>query len=203
MNGLSICTDTILGRRAEDEVSLAKMPNMLRDMMLGGALTLATLALLILIGRGEATRMARTATAQQARAIETGAALYDTHCRSCHGGNGEGVADLGPALNDRQFFTTRRQEVGWSGSLKDYIVATVSMGRVTATEPRYPGVSGAMAMAAWSQAYGGPLRSAEIEDVAAFVMNWQRSALAAPVVSPLPTPTFDGPKPAAPTSAQP
>jgi mono/diheme cytochrome c family protein len=79
-------------------------------------------------------------------------------------------------LNDSYFFTDRMRDVGWSGSVEDYIVATVSSGRLNSTRPeQYPG-NVRPAMPAWSEDYGGPLRSDQIRYIAAFIMNWESTA---------------------------
>lgn len=120
--------------------------------------------------------MARTAAAQWARAVEVGAGLYDQHCRTCHGADGQGAGQLGPGLNERQFFTQRVQEVGWPGTLEEYVRATIALGRVVATRPLYAG-DGVVVMPAWSQEVGGALRPDEIQALTAFVLNWRATAL--------------------------
>lgn len=115
-------------------------------------------------------------TRQNAQAIQRGATLYTENCRSCHGINGEGVGDLGPALNASEFFTTRLEEVYWPGTLTEYVENVIATGRVTPTRDFYTG-DGQVAMNAWSQTYGGPLRPDEIRDLTAFVLNWRATAL--------------------------
>jgi mono/diheme cytochrome c family protein len=161
-----------------------------RDIVLGTLFTLATLAVVVAVMGREEGRMARAATGQEARAIEAGAALYATYCSSCHGASGEGIGALGPALNDAHFFTDRLSEVGWPGTLEDYIINTTAAGRVTATRPLYAG-DGAVVMAAWGERYGGPLRDDQVRAVAAFVLNWEATARGDFVFTPLPTPTPD------------
>src|SRR3990172_12488733 len=127
------------------------------EITLGALLVLVTGALLVVYGLGEEERMERLEREQQARAIEVGAELFEL-CKDCHGIQGEGVPGLCPPLNDKFFFTERMKEVGWSGSVEDYIVATVSGGRMTSTRPeRYAG-QGLPAMPGWPEDYGGPLR---------------------------------------------
>jgi len=126
--------------------------------------------------QNQPTRMETWETRQRAQAIQRGAALYQADCRSCHGVNGEGVSNLGPALNDALFFTTRLDEVHWTGTLDEYTENVIATGRVTPTRAFYAG-DGQVAMNAWSQAYGGPLRPDEIRDLRAFVLNWRASAL--------------------------
>ncbi len=67
----------------------------------------------------------------------------------------------------------RLQEVGWSGTLKDYITSTVAAGRPLSGLYWSAGLS----MPSWGQAYGGPLRPDQVDDVVAFVLNFQDQAL--------------------------
>lgn len=139
-------------------------------------LVLLTGGMLIAYGLQEPQRMAEFDKSQQGQAIEVGAQLFDTNCKGCHGVKGEGTPGLCPPLNDKNFFTNRLKDVGWSGTLQDYIVSTVSAGRLVSTRPDlYPG-QGKPAMPAWSDRYGGPLRDDQIADIAAFIMNWESTA---------------------------
>jgi mono/diheme cytochrome c family protein len=162
------------------------------ELFLGVILVIATSAVLIVYGLNEPDRMARTAIVQQAQSIEVGAYLFEINCTSCHGPAGVGIAGLAPPLNDENFFTNRLREVGWPGSLEDYVVATVSSGRLTSTRPnQFAGNTplGEPAMPAWSEAYGGPLRADQIHDIAQFILNWEATALGEVVLERLPTPT--------------
>lgn len=145
------------------------------NLMLGAFAALATLILLVVAGEAEASRMAVRERMQGAMRIEAGAALFSEHCRNCHGVNGEGVGQLGPALNDRAFFDGRLAEVGWPGTLDEYIRHAIAEGRITATRPLYAG-DGSVAMSAWAQVYGGPLRPDEIQNLAVYVRNWEATA---------------------------
>jgi mono/diheme cytochrome c family protein len=146
------------------------------EITLGILLVLATGTVLIYQGLLEEDRMARLVEQQRAQAIEVGAELFDNNCRGCHGPQGEGTPGLCPPLNDKYFFTNRLTDVGWSGSLEDYIVATVSSGRLNSTRPeQYPG-NVRPAMPAWSDDFGGPLRADQIRYIAAFIMNWESTA---------------------------
>ena len=60
------------------------------EIILGIFLVLLASAILIVYGLNEDERMANFELAQQARAIEEGAVLYDTNCRGCHGPQGCG-----------------------------------------------------------------------------------------------------------------
>jgi mono/diheme cytochrome c family protein len=146
------------------------------EITLGTIMVLVTSIIILVYGLDENARMARYDTEYRARDIEVGAQLFDTNCTGCHGKQGEGVPGLCPPLNDKNFFVNRLKEVGWSGSLDDYIVATVSGGRLVSTRPdKYAG-QGKPAMPAWSDEFGGPLRVDQIRSIASFVMNWQSTA---------------------------
>jgi mono/diheme cytochrome c family protein len=146
------------------------------EILIGILLIAVTSVLLIGYGLNEEERMARFELAQQGRAIEEGAALYDINCKGCHGPQGEGIPGLCPPLNDSYFFNGRLEEVGWSGSMEDYIISTASGGRLVSTRPElYPG-QGSPAMPAWSDALGGPLRGDQIDNIATFIINWESTA---------------------------
>jgi mono/diheme cytochrome c family protein len=145
------------------------------EITLGIIMVMVTSAVLIYVGLNEESRMARFELAHSAQAIEVGATLYQNNCSSCHGPRGQGNPGLAPALNDPFFFDGRMQELGWGGTLEDYVISTVSTGRVVSTRPEYIG-GGRPAMPAWSDHYGGPLRDDQIRSLAAFVMNWESAA---------------------------
>ncbi len=161
------------------------------QIFLGTLLVSITGAMLIFVGINEEKRMAEFEQHQQAQQIEVGAELFEINCRGCHGLRGEGIPGLAPPLNDAHFFTNRLNEVGWQGSLGDYIIATVSTGRQVSTRPdQYPG-AGSPAMPTWSERFGGPLRDDQIESLAAFILNWEATAVGDAELSLLPTPTLD------------
>jgi mono/diheme cytochrome c family protein len=146
------------------------------QIILGALMVLITSTIVLVYGFNEETRMAQAAVSQHGRAIEQGAALFEAQCSRCHGTQGKGIPGLCPPLNDRNFFDNRLKDVGWSGTLEDYIVATASSGRLVSTRPQtYPG-QGMPAMPAFSQQYGGPLREDQIRQIAAYVMNWSETA---------------------------
>ena len=97
------------------------------EILLGIILVAVTTIVLVVYGFNEEERMAESSESLHARAIEVGAGLYEINCSGCHGIKGEGILGLCPPLNDAQFFTTRLEEVGWSGSLEDYIISTVDL----------------------------------------------------------------------------
>jgi mono/diheme cytochrome c family protein len=67
---------------------------------------------------------------------------------------------------------SRLKQVGWAGSLEAYIVTTLVHGR--------PGSANVWenseGMSAWSQLAGGPLRQDELEDLAAYILNWDKGS---------------------------
>ncbi len=138
--------------------------------------SLLCLVLMVLIMQEDA-RMLAAAAQQEGATSEIGAGLYEQHCRKCHGGRGEGVGQLGPALSDRHFFSGRKSEVGWLDSLDEYIVATTVHGRMMATRPLYAGNGLTAVMPPWLIRHGGPLREDEILSLARFIMNWEATAL--------------------------
>ena len=146
------------------------------EITLGILAVLITSGLIIYYGITEPERMAANAAAAEAREIEVGAALFETYCSRCHGTQGLGIPGLCPPLNDRYFFDDRLTDVGWSGSLEDYIIATASSGRLVSTRPDlYPG-QGSPAMPSFSDQYGGPLRYDQISSIATFINNWSDTA---------------------------
>jgi mono/diheme cytochrome c family protein len=135
--------------------------------------TLSLVVTMILLGYVAVTeqdRMANFATAYQARQIEVGAALFETNCAPCHGLNGQGTG-LAPALNTPDLLTTgsRLSQIGWAGTLHDFLLTTISGGRprASAAFSQYP-----QRMPTWSQDYGGPLRDDQIQNIVAFILNW-------------------------------
>ena len=79
-------------------------------------------------------------------------------------------------------------EVGWAGTLEDYIVSTVSTGRTVSTRPELYVGGGKPAMPAWSQQFGGPLREDQVRNLATFILNWEATALGDVELAELPTP---------------
>ena len=146
------------------------------EIFLGAVMILISGLLIVNYGLNEEERMATFELGQRAQAIEVGAELFEINCSGCHGPQGEGVPGLCPPLNDRYFFDQRLEDVKWSGSLDDYIVSTVSTGRLNSTRPELYSGGGVPAMPTWSEAYGGPLRDDQIRNIAQFVMNWEPSA---------------------------
>lgn len=149
---------------------------------------MALLGLVAVVGFGEAERMDTFDKSHLARSIEEGAALFETNCVGCHGLQGKGITGVGPPLNDFHFFVNRLDEIGFSGSLRAYVEGTIAAGR--------PVMSAAWPapMPTWGQAYGGPLRDDQIEDLANFILNWETTAVAAgPEATQVPVEVSDDP----------
>jgi mono/diheme cytochrome c family protein len=129
--------------------------------------------LLVAIAFGEPDRMDTFEASTDARSIENGAELFQGNCDRCHGIQGQGIAGVAPAINSYDFFTNRLSEVGYSGSLRSYVESTIEAGRpVMSADWPAP-------MPTWGQAYGGPLRTDQIEDLTNYVLNWREAAVAA------------------------
>jgi len=124
----------------------------------------------VFIGIGEADRRVEFEEAFHGRSIEEGAALYTEYCAECHGLHGEG-SPRAPVLNSKDFFENRVQDLGFQGGLEAYIKLTVAGGRQIKENPQYP-----ENMPTWSTDFGGPLRNDEIDNVVAYIMNWQAEA---------------------------
>src|SRR6476620_1528011 len=77
---------------------------------------IATILLLLIM---EPARMAAQANNWQGRSIEKGADIWANNCYTCHGDHGQGGA--GPALNSKHFFNQRLTELGFAGTLPDFI----------------------------------------------------------------------------------
>lgn len=137
-----------------------------RSMSLGTMLFVSILSALLM-----ALALTTIASAQDGD-ITKGSQIYDANCAVCHGSEGQGrlganLSAAFPSINPSAF-------------LREVIAR---------------GVPGS-AMPAWSQAHGGPLTEAEIDDVVAFVdsLSGGRSPMA-PTATPLPVtpvPTVPG-----------
>ncbi len=66
---------------------------------------------------------------------------------------------------------TRLAQVGWAGDLRGYIITTLIHGRPGSLNV-WPNSDGGMV--AWSQLAGGSLRQDQIEDLAAYILNWDQ-----------------------------
>lgn len=138
--------------------------------ILGILTVMFTVALLMVLGFVDGPRMEAQTANWDGRSIEKGAEIFANNCTSCHGLDGKGGA--GPALHSRYFFTQRLEDVGFTGSLQDYVELTVAAGRPSKANSQW----GVM-MATWGHEYGGPLRTDQVANVAAYIMNWEASAM--------------------------
>jgi len=161
------------------------------EIILGAIAIIISSILLLVVGFREPNKLGESELRQEALAIEFGAELYTDNCAECHGDRGEGK--FGPPFNDTHFFTERLQEVGWAGTMEDFIVATASSGRPVSTRPeQWPGKPDSVSvwkMPAWSTEFGGPLRPDQIRAIASYIMNWAPAVTGTaqpPEVLPLP-----------------
>ena len=161
------------------------------EILIGLILVSIAIAVIIYVGFTEESSMAEQARSQHGEAIEVGAELFETNCSGCHGLQGEGIPGLAPGLNDPHFFTNRLDEVGWEGTLQDYIVSTVSTGRTVSTRPELYVGGGKPAMPAWAQQFGGPPRDDQVRNLATFILNWEATALGDVQLAELPTPSAE------------
>ena len=147
------------------------------EITLGAIAILISSIVLLVVGFRETDKLSESEIHQKAESVEFGAKLYTDNCSECHGIRGEGV--FGPPFNDAHFFTERLAEVGWPGTLEEYIVATASSGRPVSTRPdQWPGKpDSAWKMPAWSTDFGGPLRPDQIRAIAAYIINWEPAAI--------------------------
>lgn len=137
--------------------------------------SLVGIIILLLVLVSEDPRMEAQTFNWEGRSIENGATLFFNNCAECHGPNGQGLLGRAPALNSYYFFdeTGRLADVGWPGSLEDYVKLTISAGRPSKIGSQWPEV-----MPTWGGQFGGPLRGDQVVDLTLYVMNWREAALA-------------------------
>jgi cytochrome c2 len=163
--------------------------------VLGTLLIALTMIITSFILVDEPARMKSFDEGYRGRSIEAGAAIFDANCSRCHGVNGQGVEGVGPALHakdlldDTKGAPRRLKEIGWAGTVRDYITAAVSGGRprASAAFANYPN-----RMPTWSQQFGGPLRQDQVGYVVEFIMNWTSEVVKLPDVTPTPNPNAIG-----------
>jgi mono/diheme cytochrome c family protein len=150
------------------------------EALLGLLFIVLSTGLLLYEGFKENDTLASTEAEQLAVSVERGAALFVSACAECHGLDGKG--GIGAPLNEAHFFETgpdgRLAELGWGGTLEDFIISTVSAGRPLSTRPAlYPGKGdGSYAMPAWAEEYGGPFRQDQVRNLADYILNWEAEA---------------------------
>lgn len=148
----------------------------------------------------EPARLARFEAARVGRSVESGAALYEQNCTTCHGVNaraqecydassGESIGCIGRALNHAPLVcgdpSKRMDEYQWAGSKFAFVEGTLISGRT------------ANGMPAWSQQVGGPLQRNEIEDLTYFILNFENEELCSVVAFVFPWPGIAEPDPQA------
>lgn len=144
--------------------------------VLGTILIAATMMIVAFVIVNEPARMVDFEAGYKGRSIEAGAALYASSCAGCHGIQGQGIEGVAPSLNAADLFDgTRLKEIGWTGTVRDYVRSAIAGGRprASAAFANYP-----QRMPTWSQEFGGPLRPDQVENLVDFVMNWEVTALA-------------------------
>jgi mono/diheme cytochrome c family protein len=134
-----------------------------------------TMILLGYVAVTEQTRMENFSKAYEARQIETGAALFENNCKSCHGDQGQGVPAKGPQLNYASMFDEKNgrvKEANFPGTADNFIRLTIAAGRPQASAKfaEYP-----QRMPTWGEQYGGPLRTDQVNALTAYVMNWGKA----------------------------
>jgi len=146
------------------------------EIILGTILSSLSVGILIYFGIFEDQRMSDYVSYQHAEEIEVGAMIYNTYCTRCHGTKAQGT-ELAPCLRCEDLFSTRLGEMGWEGSLEDFLIFTISNGRRESSRPeQFPG-RGDQAMPIWAEAYGGTLREDQIQALAAFIINLEAYAV--------------------------
>lgn len=141
--------------------------------IVGSISVIVTMILLGYVAVTEQTRMESFSVAFQARQIETGAAIFENNCRTCHGDTGQGVPGKGPALNYADMFNgVRTTEANWGGTVDNFVRLTIAAGRpqASAKYAEFP-----ERMPTWSEQYGGPLRRDQVDALTAYVMNWAKT----------------------------
>lgn len=129
--------------------------------LVGIVQTVAILVVFQLYILREPERIQSVLAADQTRAVAEGRTLYAKNCASCHGRNGQGVPDIGPGLNTKEFLTVAADSA---------IYDAISDGRPNT------------AMPAWGQKHGGPLTSEHLNDLVIFIRSWQSTAPSAAAI---------------------
>ncbi len=135
----------------------------------------------------ETARLDRFTAARTGRQIEAGAHLYNQNCATCHGihakaeecfdpSSGEPIGCIGLPLNYAPLLcgdtSLRMEAMNWEGTKAAFIQSTLASGR--------PGTQ----MPTWSESFGGPMRDDQIENIAAFLLNYETEELcSAPLIT--------------------
>ena len=139
--------------------------------------TIAFMLTMIILGYAalrEPERLAHFTEAREGRTIETGAKIYIDNCSTCHGVNAEAEECTDAAggqigcqgLPLKNYFLVcgdtpeRLLETEFPGTKEQFVERTISAGRSGTSMP------------AWASRYGGAMRDDQVENVAAFVLNF-------------------------------
>lgn len=156
------------------------------EITLGLLSLLGVIAITALVGVsefGDSGRMRRAEVGYDSRSVESGAQMFNQYCAPCHGINAAGLNC--PTLDETsglhggdlaEGVAWRLEEVNWNrNDPYGYVFSTIAAGRTLSSRPdRYPAQDPKnMAMPAWSQHYGGPLREDQIKDIASYVVNFR------------------------------
>ncbi len=134
-----------------------------RLLFVGLMVTVAVFVMGALYWLAEPARMQAAEEELIAETIEHGRHLYSEQCVACHGPNGEGAPNVGPALNIQTFLKAANDFT---------IFDVISDGR--------PGT----AMPSYGQEHGGTMNAQDIADLTAFIRLWEATA---PEVQPAPS----------------
>lgn len=139
--------------------------------------TIAFMLTMIILGYAalrEPERLEHFTGAREGRTVETGAKIYFDNCATCHGvegraeecvdAAGESTPCQGLPLNN--YFLVcgdtpeRLAQSRFEGTKEQFIERTIAAGRNGTVMP------------AWSTRYGGPMRDDQVQNVAAYVLNY-------------------------------
>ena len=126
--------------------------NVVRNLIIAIIAAVLVTALLVVVFMGEKARLETETSAQLGASISRGASSYDAYWAGCHGDRGQGIPGVYPPLNVEDLWSGR-EEIAFYGSLHDFVSLNISAG--------HP----AQQMPSWSEAYGGPLRDDQVEDL--------------------------------------
>ncbi|MEE8413261.1 MAG: c-type cytochrome [Dehalococcoidales bacterium] len=122
---------------------------MQKKILTGFILTLIIVIFIPVYWAMEPGRQEAALIRQQTEAVERGAETYSSACVNCHGAQGEGL--VGPALKGTQLDD-------------DTLVKIIARG--------VPGTT----MSAWGVEDDGPFKAHQINDLVAFIKNWEGEA---------------------------
>ena len=148
---------------------------------------LAMLSVCTIVGISDIGALGERDINFKARSVEAGARTYAEQCARCHALDGKGIEGQGPTLSHISFVgeaeqtigsnnvlgskditkSLRLYQLGWGGSLVNYIRGVVAAGIPIKSTSNWDTVH-----PTFSQTYGGNLREDEVNNVANYVANW-------------------------------